>query len=208
VLRPLGLAQKGRSRLWYDDNGWWLCNVEFQPSSFTRGSYLNVGAQFLWDIRDYPVFSFGHRVDEAPFVEYESDGQFAPAARAMAEVAAERVAFYRTLFGTVQSAADALNDLDRWTGLEHTSHNPDVMDRAIASGLAGDVATARRLFEARIDEYERDLAAGEIYSEHEAEERDRAAQLLDALADDTFAERIERDIAETRRLLKLDVSRL
>ncbi|MDG5809477.1 hypothetical protein P9869_44140 [Streptomyces ossamyceticus] len=30
-LKPLGLAQRGRSRLWIDDHGWWLGVVEFTP---------------------------------------------------------------------------------------------------------------------------------------------------------------------------------
>src|SRR5256885_11111558 len=44
ILRPLGLFQKGRSRVWLDDQGWWLGVVEFQPSDWSKGSYLNVGA--------------------------------------------------------------------------------------------------------------------------------------------------------------------
>jgi hypothetical protein len=31
VLSPLGLTQKGRSRVWLDDHAWWLGVVEFQP---------------------------------------------------------------------------------------------------------------------------------------------------------------------------------
>jgi hypothetical protein len=44
VLTPLGLTQRGRSRLWLDDHGWWLIVVEFQPSAWSRGSHLNVSA--------------------------------------------------------------------------------------------------------------------------------------------------------------------
>src|SRR4051794_17890349 len=28
----VGLRQRGRSQCWSDDHGWWLINVEFQPS--------------------------------------------------------------------------------------------------------------------------------------------------------------------------------
>jgi hypothetical protein len=48
VLAPLGVKRKGRSRTWLDDHGWWLGIVEFQPSSWGAGSYLNVGPEFLW----------------------------------------------------------------------------------------------------------------------------------------------------------------
>jgi hypothetical protein len=33
VLRPMGIVQKGRSRLWYDNHGWWAGLIEFQPVS-------------------------------------------------------------------------------------------------------------------------------------------------------------------------------
>jgi hypothetical protein len=34
--------------VWLDDHTWWLVVVEFQPSSWSQGSYLNVGAMWLW----------------------------------------------------------------------------------------------------------------------------------------------------------------
>jgi hypothetical protein len=52
VLRPIGLTQKGRLRTWLDDLGWWLGVVEFQSSSWSRGSYLNVGVNWLWNPKD------------------------------------------------------------------------------------------------------------------------------------------------------------
>lgn len=61
-LRPLGCVQKGRSRVWLDDQGWWVGMVEFQPSSWSKGSYLNVGACFLWNEKDFLSFDAGHRV--------------------------------------------------------------------------------------------------------------------------------------------------
>lgn len=47
VLRPDGLLQKGRPRAWIDDRRWWLGLVEFQPSSWSQDSYLNVGVMWL-----------------------------------------------------------------------------------------------------------------------------------------------------------------
>jgi len=48
ALSPLGLARKGRSRTWLDDQSWWLGVVEFKPASRHPGTYLNVGLRFLW----------------------------------------------------------------------------------------------------------------------------------------------------------------
>jgi hypothetical protein len=74
ALRPLGLRQKGRSRLWIDDHGWWLVNVEFQPSSWRKGSYLNVGEQHLWCERDYFIFERHERpASGAAFIEFTND---------------------------------------------------------------------------------------------------------------------------------------
>lgn len=74
----MGLSQKGRSRIWLDDQRWWLCVVEFQPSSWSRGSYLNVGCMWLWPVRDDISFDEGYRVEE--FCEFRDEAQFEAAA--------------------------------------------------------------------------------------------------------------------------------
>ncbi|MFJ3914161.1 hypothetical protein [Streptomyces vinaceus] len=54
-LQPLGLAQRGQSRLWIDDHGWWLGVVEFTPPR-TAGSGLHVAAMWLWHDVDHLAF--------------------------------------------------------------------------------------------------------------------------------------------------------
>lgn len=66
-LKPIGCVQKGQSRTWLDDQNWWVGVVEFQPHSGAKGSYLNVGACWLWHEKDYLSFDDGHRVE--PFNE-------------------------------------------------------------------------------------------------------------------------------------------
>ena len=78
-LAPLGCKQQGRSRFWFDDHGWWAATVEFQPSSWSKGSYLNVGAMWFWHPADHWVFNEFERV--APFQEFRDDIQFAEVAR-------------------------------------------------------------------------------------------------------------------------------
>ena len=102
-LGPLGLTRKGRSRHWIDDHGWWLVNVEFQPSGFGKGSYLNVGAQFLW--RRFPDFSFEVLAPGKPWIPYESPEQFGPEADHLALVAADHVKELRALFVSLRSVA-------------------------------------------------------------------------------------------------------
>ena len=50
ALAPHGFFRKGSSRIWLQDNGWYLTMVEFQPSGFSKGTYLNVAMHFLWGV--------------------------------------------------------------------------------------------------------------------------------------------------------------
>ena len=94
VLKPLGLFQKGSSRVWIDDNDWFLTIVEFQSSAWGRGSYLNVSIHYLWSGQDWFSFDYGHR--EQAFVEFQdSEAVFLAEMTAMAEKAAAKVRQYR-----------------------------------------------------------------------------------------------------------------
>lgn len=52
ALIPLGFKQRGRSRVWWADRGFWLNVIEFQPSGLSRGSYLNISPHWLWGLTD------------------------------------------------------------------------------------------------------------------------------------------------------------
>jgi hypothetical protein len=71
-LGPMGLRRMGRSRLWYDDRGWSLITVEFQPGSGV-GTYLNVGATWLWREHGQGTWTF----DEGDRLSWRDDGTFA-----------------------------------------------------------------------------------------------------------------------------------
>ena len=92
----MGLFQKGKSRTWLDDRGWWVCVVEFQPSSWARGTYLNVGCMWLWNVKSYISYDEGNRIE--PFVHFAGEYQFETEALRLAERAAEEVQNYRRLF--------------------------------------------------------------------------------------------------------------
>lgn len=133
VLRPLGVHQIGRSRTWIDDHGWWVGLVEFQPSSWAKGSYLNVGVTWLWRPDDKPTFFFAvsHRVED--FREYESEEQFSSEARQLASVAGERVAYFRDRLTTPADAGRLLELQAR--GERYASWT--AWDAAVALGLSG-----------------------------------------------------------------------
>ena len=104
VLRPLGLIQKGYSRTWLADQGWWLAVIEFQPSGWSRGSYLNVGCMWLWNVHEHLSFDVGYRVDD--FQPFETEQQFGLVAQQLAEHARDKVAEYRERFRTVGQVSD------------------------------------------------------------------------------------------------------
>ena len=139
--------QKGRSRTWLGDQEWWLLVVSFEPSSFEKGSYLDVSATWLWNELDYITFDVGGRTrwtrvdgSEVGGISYESDKQFAREARRMVDAAVAQVELYRSLFVTIQDCADYYAS----HGGGDVEHYPDA---GIAHGLIGRTAEAVRWFD-------------------------------------------------------------
>ncbi|MGH2453777.1 MAG: hypothetical protein ACRDF5_08440 [bacterium] len=133
TLAPLGVRQRGRSRTWVDDRGWWVIVVEFQPSSWARGTYLNVGAMWLWRRTDHLAFDHGYRVER--FQEFRGEADFAVQAALVAERAAEEVQRLRAQFADMAAVARVLAADARSDGWRQ-------YHAAIAAGLAGDRTTA------------------------------------------------------------------
>jgi hypothetical protein len=137
ALLPLGCKRVGRSRTWISDQRYWLIVIEFQPSSWQKGSYLNVGAMWLWREFDGLAFNAGYRI--ADFVPFFSREQFAPVAADFAARAANEVQRLRKQFRTLPDIYQYL--------IEHTSEEDnDIFYVATVAGLVGDTENARRLF--------------------------------------------------------------
>lgn len=138
ILRPLGLSQKGRSRLWTDDHGWWLIVVEFQPSGWSKGSYLNVGAMWLWEVDDFFAFHYGDCIEG--FASFKNELQFMPLAENLARRAADEVERLRLLFPTVGAVAQQL-------AAKSPRRFWDTFHAGMSCGLAGEMAQAARFFD-------------------------------------------------------------
>ena len=112
ILTPEGLFRVGSSRTWLDDNGYFVIQIEFQSSSYDRGSYLNVGISFLWEasagLNETLAFYIGYRVNEAEYVSYTGDDAvFTEKMERFAEVAMKKVREYR-LFRNMDYAKEQM----------------------------------------------------------------------------------------------------
>jgi hypothetical protein len=122
--------------------GWWLINIEFQPSGYSVGSYLNVGLQHLWIARDYRVFEYSSRQPingRGQFVDFSGDdASAADAANALARSARTAVEAWLT------KLADDRVHYEWLTAF--TGNNWDAVNAAFAYVALGDYATAATLF--------------------------------------------------------------
>jgi hypothetical protein len=148
VLGPLGFRRKGRSRTWVEDHGWWLTVVEFQPSSWVKGSFLNVAAHWLWSANGYVTFDYssseyGIRVE--PFIEYETDAQFRTEAMRLARSAAQEAGLLRQTLESVAAVANALVAQERKLP-DQAKGSWSAYHAGIALGLSGKMADATAMF--------------------------------------------------------------
>jgi hypothetical protein len=186
VLRPMGLVQKGRSRTWLDDRQWWLCVVEFQPSAWSRGSYLNVGCMWLWLAKDYISFDEGYRVES--FVDFRGEEQFERAAAQFADRAAQEVNRYRKLFPNIAKVCEY------FLGQELANGWP-CYHAAIACALANKLDVARAFFKR--------FAEPKDNNEFVANAQDDSKLLASLVGTHQFRELIADRVRQTREIQKL-----
>ena len=153
ALAPIGFWRKGRSRLWLADNGFWLNVVEFQPSAWSTGSYMNACAHWLWGLVD--VLSLDQIEGQ-----YRSFVSFAPPARPSSLVmkqaadAATASLWLRSRFETIKTVAACLSDDLTSKPQGAGSDGWPEYNAAVAAGLSGDAVKARSLFEAVLETFE------------------------------------------------------
>lgn len=138
VLKPLGLVRHGKSRVWIDDHGWWSIQVEFQPSAWSMGSYLNVGITWLLYEGSSSAFHIGSRVN-VPFIEATGNETFKHDAQVLAMRAKEEVESLRSRFSTLEAAAAHYWDNGR-------NGTWDDYYFGVLLGLLGDVPNAKMAF--------------------------------------------------------------
>ena len=195
TLMPKGVRQSERSRVWYDDRGWYATVIEFQPSSRSRGTYLNAGVRWLWDASDGWAFHLSFQTDryagsrEHHFVEFRKEASFRAAVQGMAEIASKRVDEARDGLRTLSGAYEFARKR-AWPG------DGKDLDLATLEGLTGRKCRARvRLYRSCVW---RPKNGGQ------EPRNERAQELLTALdTDGALRARLERDIQKTRAMHRL-----
>lgn len=140
VLKPFGLVRKGASRVWIDDHGWWTIQVEFQPSAWSKGSYLNVGVNWLLYEGNVGAFNVGGRVD-VPFIETAGNENFEKHAHNLALRAKAEVAQLRSRFSSLGAAASYYRSCGRRSAWDHYYYG-------VLLALSGDIENAKAAFQA------------------------------------------------------------
>lgn len=201
-LRDLGMRQAG-SRLWSDDHAWVLINVEFQPSAYSVGTFLNVGIQLLWDGSTSGHLTLGNNVDSegrSTLGRIDINGRdFLPLDGEESSVVANAAAAGRAAREEVERLRNLLTD--RHGYLEHLAAQPPQswtgLNAGIAAALLGNRAKAAYILgqtAAALDpniEWERGLSV----------RCTRLQELVPAPAE--FLNELQRSVAISREALKL-----
>ena len=148
-LLPLNFKRYKQSRVYIRDEGFWLNGVSFDPSGFSKGSYLTVFAHWLWHPRGHLSFDHGGRIhtpEYGGFIRYVDPEQFAAAARNFAEAAAIAALALQRELASIDVVARLLVAQQDSCALQSYSGSWPAFHAGVASGLAGDVESARRMF--------------------------------------------------------------
>jgi hypothetical protein len=186
-LRPLGLQQNGRSRLWYDDRGWHAIVVEFQASSYSKMSYLNVSLSWFWYPSEIWTFDVGFREDGT--AEFHEEEQFQRDFERLADEAIEAVRRYRSSFASLQDAWTITSTLCE----QNASVGWPNVHLGLLAALNGDAEHARERLHF--------VVADEIRTEWQAAQRAFCEKALDRIGDaGALRSWIEENIAACRQL--------
>ncbi|WP_223606487.1 hypothetical protein [Chryseobacterium sp. OSA05B] len=191
TFTPYGIKQKGKSRIWLDDKGWYTTVIEFQPFTGRQGTTLNVGINFNWHEQVYFSFDIGSRQD-VDFVEYDgNENDFANEIEKICDLALHKALGYRENLQNIQKAKPFI--------LNQTYTSEDIWGnyhKGTICGLTNDLVEQ--------NEYYQKLLQAEHPGEWLNELKDHVNLLMtDSGHQDKFSGKIIEIINKTRALKKL-----
>ena len=189
-LKKHGIKRKGQSRIFHDDNCWFTTIIEFQPHTWQRGTFLNVGVNFHWYVKDYFSFDIGNR--QSSFIEFQNEEQFNIEIEKLCELALDKIVEFRECLKTLNTAHEKIC---------HSEFASDSLwgnyHKGMISGLIGDFNSMKN--------YYKKLLEVEHNVEWANELKERTKLLLENSIDlEDFKSEVEKIIMETRKSKKLD----
>ncbi|SIS40071.1 hypothetical protein SAMN05421639_104511 [Chryseobacterium shigense] len=189
LFSSYGIKQKGKSRIWLDDHGWYTTIIEFQPFSGRQGTTLNIGVNFNWHEQTYFSFDIGCRQD-VDFIEYDgNEDRFSKEVEKFCEIALNKALEYRENLQNIHKARSFI--------VNHTYTSEDIWGSYHKGTICGLIHDP----DERNHYYQKLLQAnhpGEWLNELKEQ-----VQLLMTDSDHTFTETIIEIIKKTRVLKKL-----
>ncbi|HBD26619.1 hypothetical protein [Flavobacterium sp.] len=142
-FKPFGITQKGQSRIWLDDRGWYTTIIEFQPYKGEKGTTLNVGVNFHWYEHDYFSFDIGSRQD-VDFVNFDEDNieSFKKNIEEFCDLCLKIVIENRTKFKSIYSAKEHILN-HKFTSEEFWGN----YSKGIICGLTGNLYEMNKYFD-------------------------------------------------------------
>ena len=187
-FKQTDIRQEGQSRTFLQDNFWFTTLIEFQPSGYDKGTFLNIGADFNFYPRDHFAFSYGYR--EKEFIKFESESQFENAVNNLCDLTLKRTLEIQSQLETYAKTAiilkETFNPTNGWQNF----------NLGIITGLSGDKTNAKILLETVVSE--------KCDYQWQTDRRNFTIKLIDLLDSDNFDDKIKEQIVLTRKLKKLD----
>ena len=191
-LTPYGIIQQGKSRTFLYDKGWWTIVIEFQPSSHSKGAYLNIGLDFNFYPRAYFAFTYGSR--EKSFEEATDEKHFSQIINDYCDFTIKRVEELKLGFKDIWTATETFK--------KEVSNEPwNNVDLGVLYGLTGQVSKSKNILQK--------LKKEKCQHDYEFARQQFAIQILSwCEKSEVFPLKIQHLINETRQLKKLPVADL
>ena len=195
-LKPLGFVQLGDSRTWFVDRGDYLVVLNFESSGTKKGTYIDIGLNFLWNPKNYISydFFFNGNTRITPFIEYQSEDQFKEELDKVLKITLITVDQYLNI-----KDMKTLSDLIVVSDTTLSSESWLVFHKAVLEGLVGNIKTSEILFNNLIKSDEISNIPWNI------ERLNESMKLISSLKDsrESFASLISEKVSGGREMLKI-----
>jgi hypothetical protein len=204
VFKPYGIKRKGESKLFIDDNGWFIILIEFESSIYVKEAFIKIGVNFNWYLSNAFSYDIEHwesnvKNKKKDFVVYtDNEEQFVDNVDMLCKFAIEEINEYRNKFKNINDAEKVIIEN------EYTSDNLwGNYHRGIVSGLIKNKTNLNKYFNKLLEEPENDINWIIELKKQTKELSDLGNKNIEE-----FSDRIKKIITETRKLKKLDIKEI